>query len=88
MLMYHCISSFFSSSRYDTNYRFLKAGAVDMVIRRYVDFHDLAKRLKVSKPVSPKDAPIYELTEDEENGFERHLISISAEEEVWELLKI
>jgi len=34
-----------------------------MVIRRYVNFHDLSKRLKVKETTLPKDDP--EMTEDE-----------------------
>lgn len=40
---------FISFLRYDTNYHFLKAGVVEMVIRRYVNFHDLSKRLKANE---------------------------------------
>ena len=35
----------FPDCRYDTDYRYLKAGSLEMVIRRYVSFADLNRRL-------------------------------------------
>ena len=42
--------SFTAMDWYDTDYRYLKAGAVEMVIRRYVDFADLRRRLTADGP--------------------------------------
>ena len=36
------------NNSYDTDYRFLKAGAVEMVLRRYLNLHDLRARLRMN----------------------------------------
>mmetsp|Transcript_47177 Transcript_47177/g.106907 ORF Transcript_47177/g.106907 Transcript_47177/m.106907 type:complete len:327 (+) Transcript_47177:1536-2516(+) len=44
--------------RYDTDYRFLKAGAIEMVIRRFVNFHGLKKVLQKAENLLTFDAKI------------------------------
>lgn len=49
MTCFHLSETISSSGWYDgSDYRYLKAGAIDMVIQRYVSFHVLDKELKVA----------------------------------------
>jgi len=58
--------SFTRTGWYDTDYRYLKAGAVEMVVRRYVDFHELDRLMAKSKQSKGKG----EGKEGEEAGGE------------------
>jgi hypothetical protein len=44
----HDAETIASSGWYDSGYRYLKAGAIEMLIRRYVSFHVLDKDLRVA----------------------------------------
>ena len=44
------------SDSYDQDYRLLKAGAVEMVLRRYLNLHDLQSRLSIFSKESPPAA--------------------------------
>jgi hypothetical protein len=51
---------------YDTDYRYLKAGAIEMVIRRYVDFHELDRLL--NKPFSHEDGDVADQSNNGNGG--------------------